>query len=74
MDSGSTLNLWSLNTRASKIAKLIGTNLLLSTSNTTLLVEKLRKVELKKLVRTAWITGWGVNFPFTFYVILWQSK
>lgn len=65
MDSGSSLNLWSLNTRASSIAKLIGTNLLLLTSNTTLLIENLRKVEVEELVRTAWITGWGVNIQLS---------
>lgn len=60
MNSGSTLNLWSLNTRASTIAKLTATNLGVLSTNSTELVENLRDVEVETLVRKSWLTGWGV--------------
>lgn len=60
MNSGSTLNLWSLNTRAATIAKLTATNLGVASTNNTKLVENLREVEVETLVRKSWKTGWGV--------------
>lgn len=60
MNSGSTLNLWSLNTRATKITELTGVNLGVASTNTTQLVENLRGVEVETLVRKGWRTGWLV--------------
>lgn len=66
MNSGSTLNLWSLNTRATKIAKLTAVNLGVASTNNTQLVENLRGVEVEILVRTSWGTGWGVILYYLF--------
>ncbi|XP_066261238.1 juvenile hormone esterase-like [Euwallacea similis] len=62
MCSGSTLNLWSLNTRAIQITNSIATELGISTTNTTELVNGLRSVSLKTLVKTSWVNGWALYF------------
>lgn len=73
MNSGSTLNLWSLNTRASTIAKLTATNLGVLSTNSTELVENLRDVEVETLVRKSWLTGWGVVVSFLLFAQFLQN-
>lgn len=73
MNSGSTLNLWSLNTRASTIAKLTATNLGVLSTNSTELVENLRDVEVETLVRKSWLTGWGVVVSFLLFAQTLQN-
>jgi len=69
MDSGTTLNLWALNTRASTITQLTATNLFSYSSNTTLLVENLRDVDVETLVKKGWRAGWAVMFLHYFVYI-----
>ena len=61
MNSGTTLNLWSLNTRADKIATLLGTSLGFITTNHTTLIEQLRNVIANLLHSTAMTVGWSVS-------------
>ncbi|XP_066147122.1 juvenile hormone esterase-like [Euwallacea fornicatus] len=62
MCSGSTLNLWSLNTRAIQITNSIAATLDISKDNTTELVKRLRSVPLETLVKTSWVNGWELFF------------
>nr|AEE62728.1 unknown [Dendroctonus ponderosae] len=54
MCSGTSLNLWGLNTRAASTATLLGVNLGIITTNTTELVESLREIEVEELYRVSW--------------------
>ncbi|CAG9763665.1 unnamed protein product [Ceutorhynchus assimilis] len=54
MNSGTSLNLWSLNTRASRTSTNLATSLGIPSSNTTYLVEQLRTIDAKRLHKVGW--------------------
>ncbi|CAG9762418.1 unnamed protein product [Ceutorhynchus assimilis] len=56
LSSGTSLNLWGLNTRASLTSTLLGFNLGIDSSNSTELVEQLRSVNAEKIQKVGWTT------------------
>lgn len=66
MCSGTSLNLWGLNTRAAATATLLGVNLGIITTNTTKLVESLREKEVEELYRVSWSSA--VSVSITIYL------
>ncbi|KAJ8984446.1 hypothetical protein NQ317_012510, partial [Molorchus minor] len=57
MHSGSSLNLWALNRRAQTTAFSVGASLGISTTNSSSLVEALRKIGYEQLQTTSFITS-----------------
>ncbi|KAL1506685.1 hypothetical protein ABEB36_006005 [Hypothenemus hampei] len=58
MNSGTTLNLWGLNTRAAATATLVSTNMGIITTNKTTMINELRKVDVEKVMNVGSNTAW----------------